>query len=78
MTTHPDALINEAIWLLALSGLAKSMASIANEARSVLFTPVAQGAGRRLALHALNHILQLELAFHLDTASGVLLRAIER
>ena len=42
------------------------------------FTPVAQAAGRRVALQVFNHVLNLDLSFHLNRRTGALQRIIDR
>jgi len=44
----------------------------------VAFAPVAQAAGRRVALQVFNHVLNLDLSFHLDRRTGALQRIIDR
>lgn len=63
---------------LALAGLARGLAGLATEARVLSFQPVAQSAARRVALHAFEHLLRLDLAFHLDRRTGALSRVIDR
>eukprot|EP00793_Prasinoderma_coloniale_P004985 PRCOL_00000746-RA len=67
-----------AVWALMLSGALKSVGTIANELRSVLFTPVAQAAGRRVSLRAFEHVLTLDAAYHLDRSTGALSRILDR
>jgi ABC-type transport system involved in Fe-S cluster assembly fused permease/ATPase subunit len=63
---------------LALAGVAKALAGLFSELRVLSFTPVAQSASRRVALHAFEHILSLDLSFHLDRRTGSLSRVIDR
>jgi ABC-type transport system involved in Fe-S cluster assembly fused permease/ATPase subunit len=67
-----------AAWALGLAGLAKAAAGVATEMRVLSFTPVAQSASRRVALHVFEHILSLDLSFHLDRRTGSLSRVIDR
>jgi len=64
--------------VLVISGAFKAMSGMAAEIRSVAFTPVAQAAGRRVALQVFNHVLNLDLSFHLDRRTGALQRVIDR
>lgn len=43
-----------------------------------MFTPVAQGAARRMSFHVFSHVLDLDVGFHLDRRTGVLSRVLER
>jgi len=64
--------------MLCFSGLFKAIAGIATELRMVSFTPVAQAAGRRVALEVFNHVLNLDMQFHLQRRTGALQRIIDR
>jgi ABC-type transport system involved in Fe-S cluster assembly fused permease/ATPase subunit len=57
---------------------AQAIASAANEARSVAFTPLAQEAGRKVALAVFSHIMDLDIEFHMSRRTGALSRIIER
>ena len=37
-----------------------------------------QAAGRRVAYHTFSHVLELDLAFHLERRTGTLTRILER
>ena len=76
----PEALqaANMAAMMLCFSGLFKAIAGIATELRMVSFTPVAQAAGRRVALEVFNHVLNLDMQFHLQRRTGALQRIIDR
>ena len=69
---------NMAAMMLCFSGLFKAIAGIATELRMVSFTPVAQAAGRRVALEVFNHVLNLDMQFHLQRRTGALQRIIDR
>lgn len=64
--------------LLILSSLTKAISSGLNEVRYVVFAPIGHAVGRRIGVYLLQHILYLDLSFHLDKSSGVLLRILER
>ena len=70
--------VQAAVLALVLSGSAKALSGLAAELRTVSFMPVAQSASRRVALHAFEHILSLDLSFHLERRTGSLSRTIER
>ena len=72
------ASLEAAALALVMSGAFKAVSGIATELRSVAFTPVAQAAGRRVALQVFNHVLNLDLSFHLDRRTGALQRIIDR
>lgn len=63
---------------LAASAVARAVSGLASELRVFSFTPVAQSAARRVALHAFEHILSLDLSFHLERRTGSLSRVIDR
>ena len=79
---NTDALVASSLEAAALalvaSGAFKAVSGLATELRSVAFTPVAQAAGRRVALQVFNHVLNLDLSFHLDRRTGALQRIIDR
>ena len=76
----PEALqaANMAAMMLCFSGVFKAVSGIATELRVVSFTPVAQAAGRRVALEVFNHVLNLDMQFHLQRRTGALQRIIDR
>lgn len=70
--------LKTAVSALLLAGALTSVGSVANELRSVLFTPVAQAAGRRVSMRTFEHVLQLDPAFHLDRSTGAMSRVLDR
>jgi ABC-type multidrug transport system fused ATPase/permease subunit len=50
---------------ILLSGVCKAVSGLANEGRAMAFTPVAQDAGRKVALSIFSHILSLDIEFHM-------------
>ena len=76
----PEALqaANMAAMMLCFSGVFKAVSGIATELRVVSFTPVSQAAGRRVALEVFNHVLNLDMQFHLQRRTGALQRIIDR
>ena len=63
---------------LVAAGVAKALSGLASEARVLAFTPVAQSASRRMALHAFEHVMGLDAAFHSERRTGALSRVLER
>ena len=64
--------------LILAYGFARLTASFFSEIRRFLFARVAQSAVRRIAVSVFEHLMQLNLAFHLDRRTGGLSRVIER
>ena len=73
-----SAALAAAAMAIVYSGAFKATSGVATELRSVAFTPVAQAAGRRVALQVFNHVLNLDLSFHLNRRTGALQRIIDR
>lgn len=59
-------------------GLARVGAAVFSELRNAVFASVAQKAIRRVAGNVFEHLLQLDLNFHLTKQTGGLTRAIDR
>ena len=74
-TINPIPLATAAI---AFHGLARAINSLAKESQAIIFTPVAQLAGRRISFYSLSHVLGLDLFFHLGRNTGSLSRMLER
>ena len=70
--------LRAAATVIVWSGVFKAISGVASELRAVAFAPVAQAAGRRVALQVFNHVLNLDLSFHLDRRTGALQRIIDR
>ncbi|KZP00358.1 P-loop containing nucleoside triphosphate hydrolase protein [Calocera viscosa TUFC12733] len=71
------------VWVIAGSviagyGLARIMSTIFSELRNAIFANVAQRAIRRVARDTFDHLLNLDLKFHLSRQTGGLTRAIDR
>lgn len=49
-----------------------------NELRYLVFAPLGQSTGRRVGVQLLEHILRLDLAFHLERQTGALTRILDR
>lgn len=74
--THRAALA--ATSALLMWGLCRTLNSLAKELQGPVFTPVAQGAARRMSFHVFSHVLDLDVGFHLERRTGVLSRVLER
>ena len=72
----------EALYLAALffqGGSGGGIVGFLNNARSYVFIPVGQAAGRRAATAAFDHVLtELDLAWHLSRRTGEVTRVIDR
>ncbi|RKF54433.1 Iron-sulfur clusters transporter atm1, mitochondrial [Erysiphe neolycopersici] len=59
-------------------GVTRIGATLTQEVRNAIFASVAQKAIRRVARNVFNHLLRLDLNFHLTRQTGGLTRAIDR
>lgn len=59
-------------------GLARFGATFFGELRNAIFATVAQGAIRKVSSHAFEHLMKLDMGFHLQNSTGQLTRAIDR
>ncbi|KAI6244934.1 Iron-sulfur clusters transporter atm1, mitochondrial [Erysiphe necator] len=59
-------------------GVTRIGATLTQEIRNAIFASVAQKAIRRVARNVFNHLLRLDLNFHLSRQTGGLTRAIDR
>lgn len=59
-------------------GLARVGSTVAQEIRNAIFANVAQKAIRKVAADVFEHLLRLDLSFHLSRQTGGLSRAIDR
>jgi len=59
-------------------GLSRIGAAVAQEMRNAVFASVAQKAIRRVACSVFDHLLKLDLNFHLSRQTGGLTRALDR
>ncbi|KAK4047946.1 Iron-sulfur clusters transporter atm1, mitochondrial [Microbotryomycetes sp. JL221] len=59
-------------------GLARIFSTVFSELRNAVFANVAQGAIRRVARGVFQHLLNLDIGFHLTRQTGGLTRAIDR
>jgi len=72
------ASIQAATAALLLSGVCRVAAAVCKELQSVTFSPVSQAASRRVAFHTLNHVLGLDMSFHIMRKTGELSRRLDR
>jgi len=63
---------------LSLDGATRIGAAVFQEIRNAIFASVAQKAIRRVACNVFEHLLRLDLNFHLSRQTGGLTRAIDR
>lgn len=59
-------------------GTTRIAAAVFQELRNAVFANVAQKAIRRVARNVFNHLLRLDLNFHLSRQTGGLTRAMDR
>ncbi|UNI17628.1 Iron-sulfur clusters transporter atm1, mitochondrial, variant 2 [Purpureocillium takamizusanense] len=64
--------------LIVAYGAARVGATVFQELRNAVFASVAQKAIRRVACNVFDHLLRLDLSFHLSKQTGGLTRAIDR
>ena len=64
--------------VLIPDGLARMGATLSTELLNAVFARVGQSAVRRVARETFEHLLNLDLKFHLSRQTGGLTRAIDR
>jgi ABC-type bacteriocin/lantibiotic exporter with double-glycine peptidase domain len=74
----PALVTRSAFASLLLHGVAKALASLTAEGRTMLFAPSGQRLARRFAASAFAHILSLETEFHSASSTGALTRVVDR
>jgi ABC-type multidrug transport system fused ATPase/permease subunit len=67
-----------ALVALVLAALSKAASAGLNEVRYIIFAPLGQATARRVGVQLLDHILRLDLAFHLERQTGALSRILDR
>lgn len=67
-----------ALVALICAALSKAVSSALNETRYIIFAPLGQVTGRRVGVQLLDHILRLDLTFHLERKTGALSRILDR
>eukprot|EP00210_Caulerpa_lentillifera_P002492 g2389.t1 len=63
---------------LILFGICRCVTGIASDLQYPVFSPAAQAAGRKLTASVFQHLLNLDITFHLDNQTGRLSSIIER
>lgn len=61
-----------------VDGVARVLTTLFAELRNAVFASVAQGAIRKVAKDTFEHLLQMDMRFHLERQTGGLTRAIDR
>ncbi|KAK7205203.1 iron-sulfur clusters transporter atm1 [Myxozyma melibiosi] len=77
-TSHAGTLWTVAGAVIVGYGLARAGSTLFGELRNAIFASVAQKAIRSVALDVFQHLLRLDLNFHLSRQTGGLSRAIDR
>jgi ATP-binding cassette subfamily B (MDR/TAP) protein 7 len=62
----------------SIDGVARILTTLFAELRNAVFASVAQGAIRKVAKQTFEHLLQMDMRFHLTRQTGGLTRAIDR
>ncbi|EDR05814.1 uncharacterized protein LACBIDRAFT_185384 [Laccaria bicolor S238N-H82] len=83
LNVNVDILASSTAWLLAGSliigyGAARVGSTLSSELLNAIFAKVGQGAIRKVARETFEHLLNLDLRFHLSRQTGGLTRAIDR
>ncbi|CDZ98636.1 atp-binding cassette transporter [Phaffia rhodozyma] len=65
-------------WSIVGYGVARVLSTLFSELRNAVFASVAQGAIRKVARETFQHLLAMDLKFHLTRQTGGLTRAIDR
>lgn len=63
---------------LMLDGTARVFTTLFGELRNALFASISQGAIRKVARDTFEHLLTMDMKFHLERQTGGLTRAIDR
>lgn len=74
----PEILIASPVALVLGYGIARATSAAFTELRNAVFSTVASGAIRTVALDTFKHLHQLDMQFHLDRNTGELSRIIDR
>ena len=75
---YEKMIVNEVLGLCVIDGTTRIAAAIFQELRNAVFASVAQKAIRQVACNVFEHLLRLDLNFHLSRQTGGLTRAIDR
>jgi ATP-binding cassette subfamily B (MDR/TAP) protein 7 len=68
------------LWVFGgvVDGLARIMTVAFGELRNAMFASISQGAIRKVARETFEHLLNMDMKFHLERQTGGLTRAIDR
>lgn len=64
--------------ILLKDGAARVLTTLFGELRNAIFASVAQNAIRKVARETFEHLLNMDMKFHLERQTGGLTRAIDR
>lgn len=78
LSTSPDMATTIPIAMVLGYGIARSTGAGFQELRSSIFSVVAQDAIRTVARNIFNHLLHLDMQFHVNRNTGHLFRVIDR
>ena len=78
VSTTGGVISSSVIALIIGYGLARAGASVFQELRNAIFANVAQKAIRKVAKNVFQHLLRLDMNFHLSRQTGGLSRALDR
>ncbi|KAG0582977.1 hypothetical protein M758_3G101900 [Ceratodon purpureus] len=78
LAQSPLRVAKPALVALVCAALSKAVSSALNETRYIIFAPLGQITGRRVGVQLLDHILRLDLTFHLERKTGALSRILDR
>jgi ATP-binding cassette subfamily B protein len=78
LSGHHNAMLAVPVGLIVGYGLLRLSTTAFGETRDAIFSKVAQGAIRQVALETFNHLHRLSLRFHLNRQTGGVTRDIER
>ncbi|WP_374349328.1 ABC transporter ATP-binding protein/permease [Chitinimonas sp.] len=78
LSARPDAMLAVPAGLIIAYGICRLSTTAFGELRDAIFSKVAQGAIRQVALETFNHLHRLSLRFHLNRQTGGVTRDIER
>ena len=70
--------VSYGVGALAAAGVCRAVAGVASELRYVCFQPLAREVGRAVGVSAFEHIMGLDMSFHLGRQTGSLSRVVER
>jgi ATP-binding cassette subfamily B (MDR/TAP) protein 7 len=65
-------------WIDRVDGAARILTALFGELRNALFASISQSAIRKVAKETFEHLLNMDMKFHLTRQTGGLTRAIDR